>query len=85
MHHCIEPRDHTVVVPGMTFTVEPMLTSGRPAFHRADDGWTEQTDDHRPSTQFEHTVLVTDRGAEILTVTEAGRAAVGALEHLPAA
>ena len=48
----------------MTFTVEPMLTSGRPTFHQAADGWTEHADDNRPSAQFEHTVLVTDTGAE---------------------
>ncbi len=77
VHHCIEPNDHTVVVPGMSFTVEPMLTSGRPRFHQADDGWTEHTDDNRPSAQFEHTVLVTDDGAEILTVTADGRSAAG--------
>ena len=82
VHHCIEPEDDTIVVPGMAFTVEPMLTSGRPTFHRAEDGWTEHTDDNRPSAQFEHTVLVTDAGAEILTVTADGRSAAGTLAHL---
>lgn len=81
VHHCIEPADRTSVLPGMTFTVEPMLTSGRPSFHRADDGWTERADDHRPSAQFEHTVLVTEDGPEILTVTIEGRTAVDSLER----
>ena len=54
-----------------------MLTTGRPTFHQAADGWTERADDDRPSAQFEHTVLVTESGAEILTVTERGESAVG--------
>ena len=69
----------------MTFTVEPMLTSGRPTFHQAADGWTEHANDNRPSAQFEHTVLVTDTGAEILTVTDDGRTAAGTLDTLHAA
>ncbi len=63
----------------MTFTVEPMLTSGEPTFFQAADGWTEHVHDNLPSAQFEHTVLVTDAGAEILTVTSDGRTAVGTL------
>ena len=68
----------------MTFTVEPMLTSGRPTFHQAADGWTELADDNRPSAQFEHTVLVTDTGAVILTVTDDGQTAAGTLDTLHA-
>ena len=79
VHHCIEPSDDTVLVPGMTLTVEPMLTTGRPTFHQADDGWTEHVDDARPSAQFEHTVLVTDDGPEILTVAADGQSAPGGL------
>ena len=82
MSHHIDRRDDVIVVPGMTFTVEPMLTSGRPTFRRAADGWTEHADDNRPSAQFEHTVLVTDTGAEILTVTNDGRTAAGTLDSL---
>ncbi|MGA9276872.1 type I methionyl aminopeptidase [Ilumatobacter sp.] len=82
--HHIDRRDDTVVVPGMTFTVEPMLTSGRPTFHQAADGWTEHANDNRPSAQFEHTVLVTDTGVEILTVTDGGRSAAGTLDSLHA-
>lgn len=77
--HHIDRRDDVIVVPGMTFTVEPMLTSGRPTFHQAADGWTEHADDNMPSAQFEHTVLVTPTGAEILTVTDDGRSAAGTL------
>jgi methionyl aminopeptidase len=81
VHHCLERRDGTIVLPGMSFTVEPMLTTGRPRFSQAPDGWTERLDDHMPSAQFEHTVVVTHAGAEVLTVTAAGVTAVG----LPAA
>lgn len=78
--HHVDHRDDVVVVPGMTFTVEPMLCSGRATFHQQPDGWTEHTDDNRPSAQFEHTVLVTEAGAEILTVTHDGRSAAGTLD-----
>ena len=61
-----------IVVPGMTFTVEPMLTTGGASFSTAGDGWTERIDDDMPSAQFEHTVLVTDDGVEILTVERRG-------------
>ncbi|WP_197536907.1 type I methionyl aminopeptidase [Ilumatobacter coccineus] len=80
--HHIDRFDDVIVVPGMTFTIEPMLTSGRPTFHQAADGWTEHADDNRPSAQFEHTVLVTDSGAEILTVTASGESAAGTLDSL---
>ena len=82
--HHIDRHDDVIVVPGMTFTVEPMLTSGRPTFHQAADGWTEHADDNRASAQFEHTVLVTDTGAEILTVTSDGHTAAGTLDSLHA-
>jgi methionyl aminopeptidase len=52
---------------GMMFTVEPMITIGRPSVHRLDDGWTVVTADGSPSAQFEHTVLVTAHGYEVLT------------------
>lgn len=53
--------------PGMTFTIEPMLTLGRVG-HRLDpDGWTVRTADASRTAQFEHTVLVTEAGVEILT------------------
>ncbi len=77
VNHCIDRSDATIVRVGMSFTVEPMLTSGVSSYTQAGDGWTEHVDDAMPSAQFEHTVVVTESGAEILTVTEDGRTAVG--------
>lgn len=55
--------------PGMTFTIEPMINVGKPdAVVDEKDGWTARTSDNQLSAQFEHTVLVTDNGVEILTV-----------------
>ncbi len=53
---------------GMTFTIEPMLNQGRRATFVCDDGWTVKTRDHKLSAQFEHTVLVTKNGVEVLTL-----------------
>ncbi|MDC4779916.1 M24 family metallopeptidase, partial [Acinetobacter baumannii] len=53
---------------GMTFTIEPMLNQGRRATFICDDGWTVKTRDHKLSAQFEHTVLVTKNGVEVLTL-----------------
>ena len=66
--HYDDPRYDTVLEPGMTFTVEPMLTLGTYEWEMWDDGWTVVTADGKRSAQFEHTVLVTDSGAEILTL-----------------
>ena len=66
--HYDEPRYDSVMQPGMTFTIEPMLTLGTIEWDLWDDGWTVVTKDRRRSAQFEHTVLVTDAGAEILTL-----------------
>ena len=52
---------------GMTFTIEPMVNAGRPAIRQLADGWTIVTKDHSLSAQWEHTVLVTESGFEILT------------------
>ena len=57
--------------PGMIFTVEPMINAGRPGIRGLADGWTIVTADHSLSAQWEHTVLVTDDGVEVLT-TSAG-------------
>lgn len=67
-HYDAAPDHDTVIEPGMTFTVEPMLALGTPEWDIWDDGWTVVTRDRRRSAQFEHTVLVTDTGAEILTL-----------------
>jgi methionyl aminopeptidase len=68
VHHYDEPRDRTRLRPGMVFTIEPMLTLGEPDVVQWDDGWTIVTLDRQPSAQFEHTVLVTKDGVEVLTV-----------------
>jgi methionyl aminopeptidase len=54
---------------GMTFTIEPMINAGRAAIRQLGDGWTIVTKDHSLSAQWEHTVLVTDTGVEVLTVS----------------
>ena len=66
--HYDDPRATTVMQPGMTFTIEPMLTLGSIDYTIWADGWTVVTQDGRRSAQFEHTVLVTDTGHEILTL-----------------
>jgi len=81
INHCVERTDTSIAQLGMTFTIEPMLTTGNPSYSVADDLWTEHVDDAMPSAQFEHTVLVTEDGAEILTVTERGETAVGTAER----
>ena len=57
--------------PGMTFTIEPMINAGKPAIRELADGWTIVTKDHSLSAQWEHTVLVTGSGYEILTLSTA--------------
>jgi len=54
---------------GMTFTIEPMINAGKAAIRELADGWTIVTKDHSLSAQWEHTVLVTDSGYEILTLS----------------
>ncbi|MFG1806389.1 type I methionyl aminopeptidase [Streptomyces sp. NPDC049040] len=66
--HYDDPRATTVMRPGMTFTIEPMLTLGTHEYDVWDDGWTVVTKDRKRTAQFEHTLVVTDDGAEILTL-----------------
>ena len=73
--HYGEPGTGLELVPGMTFTVEPMVNAGRRHVKLLGDGWTVVTKDHSLSTQWEHTVLVTDDGFEVLTLGAADRAA----------
>jgi methionyl aminopeptidase len=67
--HYDDPDAGTMMEPGMTFTIEPMLTLGTIDYDVWPDGWTAVTKDHRRTAQFEHTVLVTDSGHEILTLS----------------
>ena len=66
-HYDAAPMYDVVIEPGMTFTIEPMLNLGTHEWDMWADGWTVSTRDKRPSAQFEHTLLVTHEGAEILT------------------
>jgi methionyl aminopeptidase len=65
--HYDEPREGTILELGMTFTIEPMLTLGGEAWTMWDDGWTVLTRDRSWVAQWEHTLVVTDTGARILT------------------
>jgi len=66
--HYDEPNVTTVLEKGMTFTIEPMITLGGIEWDLWDDGWTVTTKDKSWTAQFEHTLVVTDTGAEILTL-----------------
>jgi methionyl aminopeptidase len=65
--HYDEPAYDTVIRPGMTFTIEPMITLGASDWYMWDDGWTVLTADGSRCAQFEHTLAVTENGAEVLT------------------
>lgn len=67
--HYDSPDHDDLIQPGMTFTIEPMLTLGGIDWDLWDDGWTATTADKQRTAQFEHTLLVTDSGAEILTLS----------------
>lgn len=67
-HYDSAPQYSTVIEPGMTFTIEPMLNLGTDEWDMWDDGWTVVTKDRRRSAQFEHTILITETAAEILTL-----------------
>ena len=66
--HIARRNSGAVMLPGMTFTIEPMINEGK-ASTRIDkhDGWTARTSDGKLSAQFEHTVLVSETGAEVLS------------------
>ncbi len=66
--HYGEPGTGTGLEPGMTFTIEPMINAGRPATRLLRDQWTVVTKDRSLSAQWEHTLLVTDHGHEVLTL-----------------
>ncbi|MER7002755.1 type I methionyl aminopeptidase [Dactylosporangium sp. NPDC000555] len=66
--HYDNPRLTTIMEPGMTFTIEPMITLGTHEYDIWKDGWTVVTKDRKWTAQFEHTILVTEDGYEILTL-----------------
>ncbi|MBR5951321.1 MAG: type I methionyl aminopeptidase [Actinomycetaceae bacterium] len=66
--HYDNPRFDTVMEVGMVFTIEPMLTLGTIDWEQWDDGWTVVTADRARTAQYEHTIVVTEDGAEILTL-----------------
>ncbi|MBI5439215.1 MAG: type I methionyl aminopeptidase [Nitrosomonadales bacterium] len=68
--HYGRPRTGLKLEAGMTFTIEPMINAGKAATKRLGDGWTVVTKDHSLSAQYEHTILVTDTGFEVLTVSD---------------
>ena len=65
--HYDNPGNHTVLEPGMTLTIEPMINLGTLDYEIWDDNWTVQTKDHKWTAQFEHTLVVTEEGCEVLT------------------
>ena len=67
-HYDAAPGYSTVIEPGMVFTIEPMLTLGGIDYELWEDDWTAVTKDRSRTAQFEHTLLVNDDGAEILTL-----------------
>lgn len=69
--HYGKPGTLDTIQPGMIFTIEPMINAGRREIRELADGWTIVTKDHSLSAQWEHTVLVTPTGYEILTVSAA--------------
>jgi methionyl aminopeptidase len=66
-HYDAAPNYDTEMVPGMVFTIEPMLTLGSIAWDLWPDGWTVTTKDKSVTAQFEHTLVVTESGYELLT------------------
>ena len=67
--HYGRPGTLEELVPGMTFTIEPMINAGRREIRELGDGWTIVTKDRSLSAQWEHTVLVTESGFEVLTLS----------------
>ncbi len=67
--HYGRPGTLEEIKPGMIFTIEPMINAGKRDIKEMGDGWTIVTKDHSLSAQWEHTVLVTDTGYEVLTLS----------------
>ena len=67
-HYDAAPAYNRIIEPGMVFTIEPMLTLGTVEWDMWPDDWTVVTKDRRRTAQFEHTLVVTDTGADVLTL-----------------
>lgn len=65
--HFGKPNTGLLIEPGMAFTIEPMINAGRPETKLLADNWTVVTKDHSLSAQWEHTLIITDDGNEVLT------------------
>ncbi|WP_420820709.1 type I methionyl aminopeptidase [Saccharospirillum mangrovi] len=74
--HYGRPGTGEILVPGMTFTIEPMINQGKAKIRTKPDGWTVVTADKKLSAQWEHTVAVTETGYEVLTLRDEERAAM---------
>ncbi len=70
--HVGRPGTGPELKPGMIFTIEPMINTGRPDVKLLDDGWTAVTRDRSLSAQFEHSIGITEEGCEIFTLSPAG-------------
>ena len=68
LHYDSPKTADTLLLPGLTFTIEPMINAGAPAIKLLPDGWTVVTKDRNLSAQWEHTLLVTENGVEVLTI-----------------
>ncbi len=74
LHHKNKENHQVLLEPGMTFTIEPMINAGTFGVYTSqEDGWTVYSRDKSLSAQFEHTVLITETGCEILTLTPSQR------------
>ena len=68
--HYGRPGTLDELVPGMMFTIEPMINAGRREIRETGDGWTIATKDRSLSAQWEHTIVVTETGYEVLTLSD---------------
>jgi methionyl aminopeptidase len=83
LHHKNVENQNIILEPGMTFTIEPMINAGNwGVFTSKQDGWTVYSKDKTLSAQFEHTLLITETGREVLTLTPSQRAS-GEIIHIP--
>jgi methionyl aminopeptidase len=80
--HYGEPKTGIVMKEGMCFTIEPMINAGRRDLKKLNDGWTVVTKDHSLSAQWEHTLLVTKTGCDVLTLREEETALKSILKSL---